>query len=90
MGRLEDIIARNRDPKANRERISVGIGLSLFLLLIITLMVCTDLGRHPEDVDRPAPQRVEPDERRVDDVRLGTPGPRPPARGSAANQGVRP
>ncbi len=73
MGRLDDIIRRNKHPKRFGERLTVGIGLGLFVLLIILLMVLTDLGLPPSDP--PATQRSgpEPTDRRVDDVRLYSP-----------------
>lgn len=75
MGRLENIIARNRNPKGNRERLTVGIGLGLFLLLIIFLVVFTELGIPDEPA--PAPSSIDPTDRRVDDVKLYVPPPRP-------------
>ncbi len=67
VGKLEDIIARNRDPKRFGERMTVGIGLGVFLLIILFLVVCTDLGKHPDADKTP---RIDPTDRRVDDVRL--------------------
>lgn len=78
MGRLENIIARNRHPKRFGERLSVGLGLALFLLVIIFLVVFTDLGLPPElrdappATERPAHESPPTPERRVDDVRLYT------------------
>jgi len=54
VGKLEDIIARNRDPKRFGERMTVGIGLGVFLLIILFLVVCTDLGKHPDADKLPA------------------------------------
>lgn len=84
MGRLEDIIARNKDPKTNRERISVGIGLGLFVLLILVLMVFTDLGARPPET--PPASGIDPGERRVEDVLLRA----PPKRAPPSGQVVRP
>jgi len=67
VGKLDDIIARNKNPKRFGERMTVGIGLGVFLLIILFLVVCTDLGKHP---DADAPARIDPTDRRVDDVRL--------------------
>lgn len=69
MGKLDDIIARNKNPKRFGERMTVGIGLGLFVILILVMMVCTDLGKHPEDTG-PAPSSINPTDKRVDDVRL--------------------
>jgi hypothetical protein len=65
VGRLDDIIERNRNPKRT-ERLTVGIGVSLFLLLIIILMAFTDLGL-PASNDQPPPSHVE---KRVNDIKL--------------------
>ena len=76
MGKLEDIIARNKNPKRFGERMTVGIGLGVFILFILIAMVCTDLGKRPDEAPR-----IDPTDKRVDDIRLGTPRPR--ATGSA-------
>ena len=73
MGKLEDIIARNKDPKRFGERMTVGIGLGVFVLFILIMMVCTNWGRRPE---ADGPPRIDPTDKRVDDVRIGTPRPR--------------
>ncbi len=78
MGKLEDIIARNKNPKRFGERMTVGIGLGVFVLFILVAMVCTNLGERPEAKE---PPRIDPADKRVDDIRLGTPRPR--ATGSA-------
>jgi hypothetical protein len=67
VGRLDDIIERNRNPKRS-ERTTVGIGVALFLLLIIMLMTFTDLGIPNEDP--PAPAAPDQNEKRVNDVKL--------------------
>lgn len=65
MGRLDDIVERNRNPKRT-ERLTVGIGVALFLLLIIILMTFTDLGRPNFE------QKAQPPsgEKRVNDIKL--------------------
>lgn len=68
MGRLEDIIARNRNPKGHRERMVWGIVMGTFVLIILGLMVFTDLGKRPEP--KPAPPSKD---HHVDDVPLLTP-----------------
>ncbi len=65
MGRLDDIVERNRNPKRT-ERLTVGIGVALFLLLIIILMTFTDLGL-PNADQSPPPTRTE---KRVNDIKL--------------------
>jgi hypothetical protein len=48
MGRLEDIAARNKNPRKHREgRIPYGIIISCFVLLILILVIFTDLGISP-------------------------------------------
>jgi hypothetical protein len=66
VGRLDDIIQRNRNPKRT-ERLTVGIGVSLFLLLILFLMTFTDLGIPNTDEPPPQPPSTE---KRVNDVQL--------------------
>ncbi|CAN5876085.1 hypothetical protein BH11MYX3_BH11MYX3_25550 [soil metagenome] len=70
MGRLEDIIERNRNPKANRERLTVGIGMGVFILIILGLMVFTDLGKRPAPV---APDGSASRDHHVDDVPMRSP-----------------
>ncbi|MFN0250311.1 MAG: hypothetical protein ACKV2T_25760 [Kofleriaceae bacterium] len=69
MGRLDDIIERNRNPKRS-ERTIVGIGVAIFLLLILVLMTFTDLGIPSTGEDAPAPVEPAKDEKRVNDVKL--------------------
>ena len=78
MGRLEDIIARNKRPTKSRERLWVGIGISACVLLILGLMVFTDLGTPPQP-DRPV---VKPEPGRVNDVYIR----RTPARDAGMNR----
>ena len=62
MGRLEDIVARNKNPTRSRERLWVMIALGMFLLLILTMMVFTNLGARPE------PPVRKPERGRVNDI----------------------
>jgi hypothetical protein len=91
VGRLENIIARNRRPKGSRERFWVTIGFGLAILIILALMTFTDLGMPP------VPRRATPAEpgaasgaasgasgepgeqrgKRVDGVLLRSPAPKP-------------
>ena len=81
VGRLEDIVERNRNPKGNRERMTVMIGLGVFLLLILGMMVFTKLGLRPEPAAPPAGSASR--DHHVDDVPIRAPRP-PQAAGSGA------
>lgn len=64
MGKLEDIVARNRRNSALGERNLTSLLLGAFLLVIIGLAAFTELGRPHEDPP-PTPN--------VDGVLLGAP-----------------
>ena len=51
MGRLDNIIARNRRPNRLHERLTVSLVLGAIVLLILALAVFTDLGLPPEARD---------------------------------------
>ena len=75
MGRLDNIIARNRRPNRLHERLVVSLLLGVIVVLILALAVFTDLGLPPEARDargRPGEpgQAGEPDPSRA----RGTPG----------------
>jgi len=80
MGRLDNIIARNRRPARLQERVVVSIVMGAVVLVILVLAVFTDLGLPPGAAsERPAdggsapvaaPQRGQ----RVDGVLLVRPG----------------
>ena len=57
MGRLENIIARNRGGGRPPERIVVMIGIGVFILLILVLAVFTDLGVPTDEPASPQLQR---------------------------------
>lgn len=88
VGRLDDIAARNKNPKWFKGQIAFGVR-SVFLLVILGLLLFTNWALAPED-DRPGitvvPGPVAKDPA-VRDVKLWTP---PRARGSAAPQPERP
>lgn len=83
MSRLDDIIVRNQHRNRFGERFTVGIGVAVFLLIIIGLMVLTDLGLPPEYVEPPAPGTAPARAQRVDDVPMMRAPPRRPAAGRA-------
>jgi hypothetical protein len=77
MGRLENIIARNRRPNRPRERLVVSLSFGAILLLILGLMVFTDLGVPPGGSGAgSAPPRRD---KRVDGILLRTPPAARPA-----------
>jgi hypothetical protein len=84
MGRLDDIVARNKHPRRHRRAaFPIGIGLSLFVLLILVLMIFTDLAQSPNTASSQAPETSAPPEKgRVRGILLYG-GPRSDA-GSAA------
>jgi hypothetical protein len=51
VGRLDNIIARNRRPNRLHERLIVSLVLGAIVLVIIALAVFTDLGLPPEARD---------------------------------------
>jgi hypothetical protein len=70
VGRLDDIIARNQNPRKHRKmKFPVGMMLSAFVLLVLILMIFTDLGVSPAP-KQDAPAADPSAERRVDGVML--------------------
>ena len=68
MGRLEDIVDRNKNPRKHRQgRFPLGIAISAFVLLILVLMIFTDLGHPPTAAPTP------PEKGRVRDIGLYVP-----------------
>jgi hypothetical protein len=56
VGRLDNIIARNRRPNRLHERLIVSLVMGAIVLLIIALAVFTDLGLPPDADDARARQ----------------------------------
>ena len=57
MGRLEEIVARNKHPGRHRKGVSMGILVAIFVFVILILMIFTDLDERPDvpkDVAEPA------------------------------------
>jgi len=80
MGRLDNIIARNRRPNRLQERVIVSTLFGFVVLLIIALAVFTDLGRPPEARDAPVAPAAAPAPghgKRVNGILLGTPHAKP-------------
>jgi hypothetical protein len=70
MGRLEDIIERNRNPRKHRKaRFPVGLALSGFVLLVLLLVIFTDLAVGPTP-NQPAAPGAGSGEKRVEGVRI--------------------
>jgi hypothetical protein len=84
VGRLENIIARNRRDGRPRERVVVSLLFGGIVLLILGLMVFTDLGKPPAPPadDMTAPAAGPPGKRgpRVDGVLLRRPHAPAPAK----------
>lgn len=77
MGRLEQIIERNKHPrKHGRKGVTMGVGLGLFVFVILILMIFTDLDESPVDPKPETPAAAPPDEKRVDGVLLYRDRPR--------------
>jgi hypothetical protein len=71
VGRLEDIIDRNKHPGKHRKlRVPVGILLAAFVLLILVLMIFTDAAISPTDKPATAEPPAPSGEKRVDGVLL--------------------
>jgi hypothetical protein len=85
VGRLDEIIERNRHPRrAMRKRKGLGVGLaSVVLFVVLILLIFTDLAKPPDDPPPPPPSG----EHRIRDVRLGTGRPKAPGSGSAVGSG---
>jgi hypothetical protein len=67
VGRLDDIIDRNKHPSRHRKRrFPMGIVVAMFVLLVLVLMIFTDLGI----TEDPAPPQDPPGEKRVRGVGL--------------------
>jgi hypothetical protein len=69
VGRLENIVARNRNPKRG-ETITLGIGIAIFVMIILALVVFTDLDDAPVETKPESPPPPSQVERRVNDVQL--------------------
>jgi len=92
VGRLDNIIARNRGRDRWNERLTTSLVLGAIVLLILALAVFTDLGVPPEAATdaapgaRPGDPAAGPhgpppaDHKRVDGVLLFTPRAKPARR----------
>jgi len=57
MGRLEDIVERNKNPRKHRRRgVTMGLFLGLFVFVILVLVIFTDFEETPT---KPAPTNGE-------------------------------
>lgn len=79
MGRLDNIVQRNKHPWRLRGTLSFGLR-SVFLLVILGLLIFTDWALSPDD-DRPGINVVPEKDPAVRDVKLWKP---PAQRGSNA------
>jgi hypothetical protein len=89
VGRLENIIARNRRPIGARATVGF-VWRGLFLLFILAALIFTDWALTDEARDPPAPQPATPDERRLDGVPVLRSPARRPETGQGAGQGAAP
>jgi hypothetical protein len=83
VGRLDNIIARNRRPNRLHERLIVSLVMGAIVLVIIALAVFTDLGLPPEAREasgRPGEPAGQAGEQDASGAR-GTPGARAADRG---------
>jgi hypothetical protein len=71
VGRLEDIVARNKNPKGRRMTWSFGVR-SLLLLVILAILIFSNLAEPPAD-NRPGINIVPPKDPAVRDVKLWSP-----------------
>ncbi|HTL37000.1 MAG TPA: hypothetical protein VL326_27880 [Kofleriaceae bacterium] len=68
MGRLEDIVERNKNPRKHRQgRFPFGIAVSALVLLVLVLMIFTDLGK-PNVPAKPAETPAPEEKGRVHDI----------------------
>ena len=59
MGRLEDIVERNKNPRKHRQgKFPFGLAVSGLVLVVLVLVIFTDLGT-PKPPDKPAPAPEE-------------------------------
>ena len=73
MGRLEDIVERNKHPRKHRQgRFPFGLLVSAFVLLILVLMIFTD----PPKPNKPPEQPVPEEKGRVHDIGIYVEHPR--------------
>lgn len=79
MGRLENIIARNRNPSGRRDRYALGL-LGVVLVIVLGLLVFTGFALPPGTPDPVTdPPPPTPDER-VRGIKLYKPRPVEPTR----------
>lgn len=84
MGRLDDIIERNRNPRGalRQAKGRRGVGLAgVVLFVVLILLIFTDLARSPDAPPAPGPRAptAAPHDR-VRDIYLASPRARPPVR----------
>jgi hypothetical protein len=61
MGRLEDIVERNKHPgKTAKNRFPLGLGVAVFVLIILVLWIFTDLEESPDAKKAPPPASEGP------------------------------
>jgi hypothetical protein len=81
MGRLEQIVERNKHPRRHRKSaagMTLGIGVAIFVFVILVLMVFTDLGVPPSETPATPAPAADDGTRRVRGIQLRS-APSPPA-----------
>jgi hypothetical protein len=82
MGRLEEIVERNKHPgKTAKNRFPLGLGVAVFVLIILVLWIFTDLEESPDAHDHDVPAAASGSASRdhhVDGVMLYRERPRAP------------
>lgn len=80
MGRLEEIVERNKHPRKHRKgSFPLGIGVAVFVLIILILMIFTDLDEDPTYKQPEATPPPASTEKRVPGIYLGAPKKRSPS-----------
>ena len=69
MGRLDNIIKRNRTKRFSEKALSSFV-IGGIILLILALAVFTDLGKPPTPDRPPAPPQTQSHDHHVDDIKL--------------------
>jgi hypothetical protein len=79
MGRLEEIVERNKHPgKTAKNRFPLGVGVAIFVLVILVLWIFTDLDESPDAPKDDVPAAAPSHDHHVNGVMLYREKPRAP------------